>query len=283
VQDFNPEVQRLINRRQSEDQVAALTTLARITGFTSINFDLVYGLPKQTVASILETVQKVVRLRPDRIAFYSYAHVPWMRPGQRAYTEADLPQGAEKRALYEHARALLELAGYIEIGLDHFALPADELKRASDNGKLHRNFMGYTEKHTGLLLGLGVSSISDAGTMLMQNVKDVKSWNAAIDAGVLPMLRGHKLTAEDLILRRHILNIMCRDSTSWENDADRPECFGEIIERLQPLCDDGLIILSPGGLVVQPKGKPFLRNIGSCFDARMMKEKPASSLFSRTA
>lgn len=283
VQDFNPEVQQLINRRQSEVQVKSVTDLARIIGYTSVNFDLIYGLPNQTLASITDTINKVIKMRPDRIAFYSYAHVPWIHPGQRAYTEANLPEGKDKRALYERGRELLEQAGYVEIGLDHFALPGDELLNASMTGKLHRNFMGYTEHETSLLIGLGVSAISDAGTMFVQNEKTLEKWNAAVDKNEFPFFRGHQLNEEDLILRKHILNIMCKGETSWYNPDEQCTAVDQAHVRLQELEADGLVELTPFSVKATKKGKPFLRNIGMCFDARLQQSKPQEQIFSRTA
>lgn len=283
IQDFDPKVQLLIHRRQTEAQVRAVTSLARIMGYNSINFDLIYGLPAQTVASVTDTVKRVAEIRPDRIAFYSYAHVPWMRPGQRSYTEADLPTGEAKRELYETGRELLLQAGYKEIGLDHFALPGDELMTAANTGHLHRNFMGYTEKETPLLIGLGASSISDAGTMMVQNLKEVEAWSAAVDAGKLPFFKGHELTEEDLVLRRHILNIMCKGKTSWYQETEQCEGQAAAIARLLPLQQDGLVELTPFEVKVTPAGKPFLRNIGACFDARLHHTQSSAPVFSRTA
>jgi len=283
VQDFNPKVQRLINRMQTEEQVREVMEYARQLGYSSINFDLIYGLPAQTLASITDTTEKVIALRPERIAFYSYAHVPWMRPGQRAYTEADLPAGENKRALYERGRALLEQAGYVEIGLDHFALPGDELLRVAENKTIHRNFMGYTERESTLLVALGASSISDAGTQFVQNAKTLEEWNSLVDQNQFPFFRGHELLAEDLVLRKHIMNIMCREETDWtENLANFP-VFEDIRERLEELEADGIIQLFPTSLRVTEQGKPFLRNVGLCFDARFHLNKPKKPVFSQTA
>lgn len=283
VQDFNPVVQKLIHRFQTETQVKAVTDLARIIGYSSVNFDLIYGLPQQTLDSISDTVKKVIAIRPDRIAFYSYAHVPWIHPGQRAYTEADLPQGENKRALYERGRDLLEAAGYVEVGLDHFALPGDELLNASLTGHLHRNFMGYTEKNTKLLIGLGVSAISDAGTFLMQNEKTLETWNKTIDENRFPIFRGHQLNEEDLVLRNHILNIMCKGETNWFAAENQVNVLDECTERLQALEADGLVEITPFKVTVTKAGRPFLRNIGMCFDARFHREKPKEQLFSHTS
>jgi len=222
-------------------------------------------------------------MRPDRIAFYSYAHVPWIHPGQRAYSEKDLPTGETKRELYETGRALLGANGYVEIGLDHFALPGDELLNAALSGKLHRNFMGYTEQETSLLIGLGVSAISDAGTQFVQNEKTVEEWNEAVDKNQFPFFRGHQLTEEDLILRKHILNIMCKGETGWYNPFEQCPAIDHAVSRLQELADDGLVKLDPFSVCVTEKGKPFLRNIGMCFDERLQRAKPGEEIFSRTA
>jgi oxygen-independent coproporphyrinogen-3 oxidase len=176
VQDNDPEVQRIINRIQPLENVKQATENARAVGFTSVNFDLIYGLPKQTLESIERTINEVIALRPDRIAFYSYAHVPWTSKAQRLFDEADLPSAEEKIQLYLIGKELLMEHGYEDIGMDHFALPHDDLYKAWKNGRLHRNFMGYTTQNTGLLLGLGVSSISDAGTAFAQNEKTLHNY-----------------------------------------------------------------------------------------------------------
>jgi len=175
VQDFDPLVQLAVNRVQSEAQVAKVTDTARAFGFTSVNYDLIYGLPCQTLQSVEMTVAAVMKQRPDRIAFYGYAHVPWVKPGQRHFTENDLPVGSAKRRLYKRGRELLLAAGYREIGMDHFALETDSLWPAATSGKLHRNFMGYTSRFVMPLIGLGVSSISDSWDMFAQNDKEIET------------------------------------------------------------------------------------------------------------
>ena len=280
IQDFDPGVQEIIHRFQSEEQVEHVTKLARQTGFTSVNYDLVYGLPRQTPGSLIPTIEKVLELRPDRIAFYSYAHVPWMRPGQRRFTESDVPTGEEKLKLYETGRRMFEEAGYVDIGMDHFALPGDSLSDAARQHSLHRNFMGYTTQSTKLLVGLGVSAIGDCWSAFGQNVKVVEEYLSIVKSGHLPLYRGHFLTEEDNIMRRHILNIMCSMKTSW--DDERMQCPGvqDAIKRLVPLVNDGLVELSTGSMAVTQSGKSFLRNICMAFDARLWKQQPESALFS---
>jgi oxygen-independent coproporphyrinogen III oxidase len=282
VQDFDPTVQDIVNRVQSVAQVRAVTETARKLGFSSVNFDLIYGLPLQTPASIDLTMAEVCALRPDRIALYGYAHVPWIKPGQRRFTEIDLPEGAAKRALYERGRARLEQAGYREIGLDHFALPTDSLWQAASAGTMHRNFMGYTDAFTRPLLGLGVSAIGDAGDAFMQNEKELQPYHERIARRELPIHRGHLLDAEDRVLRRHILNLMTRMETRWSG-ADATPFLDSIGERLAEFAADGLIELQPQGCRVTEAGRGFLRNICMAFDARLARRSPERQLFSQTA
>lgn len=282
IQDFDPRVQRAVNRVQTEEQVQVVTEAARAAGFTSINYDLIYGLPFQTLGSIEQTVAAVRRLRPERIAFYAYAHVPWFKPGQRHFTEDDLPRGDDKRALYELGRAMLEEAGYVEVGMDHFALEGDSLLRAAREGTMHRNFMGYTPRHVAPLIGLGVSSISDSWEAFVQNEKVVEAYQERVGRGELPTIRGHRLTREDLVLRRHILNLMTRFETDWST-ADSYTPFLEAVgARLKEPLGDGLVRLEGNRCRVTKAGRPFLRNICMAFDARLERGEGVARQFSRT-
>nr|WP_121272342.1 oxygen-independent coproporphyrinogen III oxidase [Pedobacter schmidteae] len=280
IQDFDPLVQLAINRMQTVDQVAGITSLARQVGYTSINYDLIYGLPHQTFAGLADTIEEVLRLKPDRIAFYSYAHVPWVRPGQRRYTETDLPSAESKQELYELGRKLLKEAGYTEIGMDHFTLTTDSLYLAERNGKLHRNFMGYTHQYSQVMVGLGVSSISDTWTAFAQNVKTVENYMEMVNNGEFPILKGHILTETDLLIRKHILNIMCKGHTSWTVLDLENEAFVQGIERMRWLAQDGLVLLSPTQLQVTTFGKRFLRNICMTLDIRLWEKQPERQLFS---
>lgn len=282
IQDFAPDILHLINRFQTETEVANVVHWARELNYDSINFDLIFGLPKQTLDHIRSTMEKVAVLKPERIAFYSYAHVPWVKPSQRAYSEADLPQGKEKRALYELGRALLEEAGYIEIGMDHFALPADGLYQAMQTGTMHRNFMGYTPYFTGLSIGLGASAISDSWTAFAQNEKSVLGYQAAVARGELPIFKGYVLTREDRILRQHILNLMCRLETSWYALDEQCDALSEGLKRLEELEKDGLVELQPFTLKVTEAGRPFIRNIGMMLDACYWRRQPTGKVFSQT-
>lgn len=277
IQDFDPAVQAIINRVQPFSTVARVVKEARQTGYTSINFDLIYGLPLQTTQSIRETITQVMQLFPERIAFYSYAHVPWVKGnGQRLFSEKDLPKDAAKRALYELGKTLLQEYFYEEIGMDHFALPDDELNIARKNGTLHRNFMGYTVTHTSLLIGLGVSAISDTGQAYAQNEKQLTTYQAAVQEGKLPVLRGHILSREDQVLRKHITSLMCHYETSWGKNED----IMESLQRLEELERDGLVSIEHQRVVILEKGKPFIRNICMAFDAHLWRKEPATQLFS---
>ncbi|GEP92836.1 oxygen-independent coproporphyrinogen-3 oxidase [Chitinophaga terrae (ex Kim and Jung 2007)] len=282
IQDFDSRVQEVINRIQPVEMVAAVVENARRIGFTSINFDLIYGLPLQTPRGMRETISEVVKLRPDRISFYSYAHVPWIKgTGQRRYTEADLPQEEEKRKLYELGKSLFYLNGYTEIGMDHFALPGEELHEAFEAGTLHRNFMGYTVSHTSLLVGLGASAIGDNWYAYVQNEKQVHAYQEKVNKGEFPLVKGHILNTEDLLLRRHIHNLMCNFETQWQKADTQCDAIVEGLQRLQEPEKDELVKVLPHKLVVTPKGKPFIRNICMAFDARLWRQLPQSHLFSK--
>ena len=282
VQDFDPRVQDIVHRVQSEEMVRGTTELARTHGFTSVNYDLIYGLPLQTLDSVRETVDAVKRLRPDRIAFYAYAHVPWIKPSQRRFTEADLPSGDEKRALYEMGREMLEQVGYREIGMDHFALETDSLWAASKNGSLHRNFMGYTSRQVSPLIGLGVSSIGDSWRVFAQNEKLLETYQQRVTQGELPLLRGHVLNEEDQVLRRHVLNLMTRMKTEWNEREVYSPYLETVNERLEELVADGLVKLGNRSCQVHEEGRAFLRNICMAFDARLVRQAPTTQLFSKT-
>ena len=283
VQELDPKVQEVINRIQPFETVARVTNEARDIGYESINFDLVYGLPLQRWESVSNTIDQVRTLMPERIAFYSYAHVPWIKGvGQRNYSEKDLPRDEEKRALYEGGRRLLEEAGYHEIGMDHFALDSDSLYTAAHNQTLHRNFMGYTPAHTQLSIGLGVSSISDSWYGFAQNEKKVDDYLARVTNNEIPIFRGHLLSDEDLVLRRHILNVMCRFTTTWsEPEQQHPSLF-EGLERLGEMQDDGLVKIEDDVLTVPEAGWPFIRNICMALDARLWRQQPETQIFSQT-
>ena len=280
IQDFDEKVQDTINRYQTFEEVKQVLDDARKIGYTSINFDLVYGLPYQTVESINDTITKIISLKPERIAFYSYAHVPWLKPGQRKYSEKDLPADSYKRSLYETGKELFLSANYDDIGMDHFSLPDDTLFDAAKKGTLHRNFMGYTTNTTKLLVALGCSSISDSWDAFAQNIKTVEEYQKVVNEGHFPIFKGHVLTEEDLIIRQHILNMMCKNETSWLDDAQKFNSLPEALEQLKDLEKDGLVIVINEKLIVTETGKAFLRNICLCFDTRYWAKKPEAAIFS---
>lgn len=281
IQDFNPDVQIVINRIQSFEMVEEVTKNAREIGYTSINYDLIFGLPLQTLQTIEDTIQKVNLLRPDRIAFYSYAHVPWLKPSQRMFTDDILPTDAAKRALYQLGKQRFEEMGYVEIGMDHFALPTDELYQAVKNKHLHRNFMGYSPNHTRLMIGLGASSISDAWTGFTQNVKKVEEYTALVHEGKFPFYRGHVLSEQDLVLRQHILNLMCQLETTWTKEDLASPFIQQALDKLVEMEKDGLIQLLSNQLLITEKGRPFVRNVCMALDEYLWEQKPTTQLFSQ--
>jgi oxygen-independent coproporphyrinogen-3 oxidase len=280
IQDFDEDVQHVVNRVQTYESVKYVTEKAREIGYTSVNYDLIYGLPLQTERSIKKTIEKVIQLYPDRIAYYSYAHVPWLKPGQRKFTESDLPEGTTKRNLYEQGRIAFEEAGYVEIGMDHFSLPDDPLYISKKDGRLHRNFMGYTNHPTELLIGLGASAISDTWTGFAQNEKKVENYYKKIEEGIFPFFKGHMLSAQDQIFRKHILDLMCRGETIL--DTTKPdEAMDQVIERLKELANDQLIEVPSQHVIVTSIGKTFLRNICLAFDVKFYEHQHEKQLFSK--
>jgi oxygen-independent coproporphyrinogen-3 oxidase len=276
VQDFDSEVQRLVNREQPHAQVSSITNTARELGYRSINYDLIYGLPRQTPASFAETVRQTVELRPDRIALYSFALVPWIKPAQRSYKDEDVPHGAAKRALYEAARSMLESAGYLEIGMDHFALPHDGMAKAQRAGTLHRNFMGYAERRTRVLLGLGVSAISETPSCFHQNEKAFPVYQRRLQEGEIPTFRGHLLSDQDRRLREQILTFMTRFEVEL-----LPDQSADAKVFLEPLLADGLVDVSERKLTLTEKGRPFLRNACMFFDERLRQQQEQPRIFSQ--
>lgn len=277
IQDFDEKVQDTINRYQTFEKVTQVMNEAREIGYSSINVDLVYGLPYQTINSVKDTITKIISLKPERIAFYSYAHVPWLKPGQRKYSEKDLPADSYKRSLYEAGKELFVAANYLDIGMDHFALVDDELFKAFGNGTLHRNFMGYTTNTTKLLIGLGCSSISDSWNAFAQNIKVVEEYQKVVDGGHFPIVKGHSLTQEDLIIRQHILDLMCKHQT----DVD--EYYYEAKNKFDEYEKDDLVEINHGKVQVKDSGKLFLRNICLAYDKRYWQKVPGGNVFSTTA
>lgn len=282
VQDYDLKVQKAINRIQPFDNVKNVTEWAREIGYESISHDLVFGLPFQHWDSMENTIRKTMELKPDRLAFYSYAHVPWIKGvGQRGFDENDLPSGEEKRKLYENGKKLLEELGYKEVGMDHFSLESDELYKSMISGKIHRNFMGYSSSKTQLMIGLGMSAISDSWYAFAQNEKSVEDYQTRVENGQIPVFRGHILNEEDLIIRQHILNLMCKLETSWDENSYLPE-IQDAIEKLKEMEADGLVELQENSIKITEKGRAFTRNVAMTFDLRMLRNKPETRIFSMT-
>lgn len=272
VQDFDPVVQEAVNRIQSVEQTLAIIDACRQHGMGSINVDLIYGLPRQTLQGFGKTLDIVIAARPDRLAVYGYAHLPDLFRAQRQIVDADLPSPADKLALLQLAIQKLGSAGYQYIGMDHFALPDDELARAQAVGGLHRNFMGYTTHASTDLVGFGVSAISRVGDSYWQNCREIIEWEAAVDAGHHPIWRGLALEKEDLLREFVIQQLMCHgriDVALVEHryQVDFFSHFHDEVVRLEALSDDGLVEISSLAITATSRGRLLLRIIAMCFDA----------------
>jgi oxygen-independent coproporphyrinogen-3 oxidase len=288
VQDFTPEVQEAVNRVQGEAETRALFERARELGYESINVDLIYGLPLQTVESFGRSVDTVIRMRPDRVAVYSFAHVPWIRGNQRRLRPEDLPSPETKLSLFVAARSRFLDAGYQPIGMDHFALPGDEMARAARARTLHRNFMGYTVKPAPDMLGAGVSAIGDVAGAFAQNVKKLSSYYSALDAGRFPIERGYRLSPDDHVRRHVITQLMCNfhldgAAVSGRFGIDFDSYFARELQELRagPLAD-GFLEMDAGRLDLTPRGRLFVRNVCMVFDRHLREKAAATPVFSRT-
>ncbi|MGS1003029.1 oxygen-independent coproporphyrinogen III oxidase [Burkholderia glumae] len=272
VQDVDAEVQRSINRVQPIERTASLIAAARLVGYRSISVDLIYGLPRQSVATFARTLDTVIELAPDRISVFGYAHLPQLFKMQRRIDEAQLPPPAERVALLGLAIEMLTEAGYVYIGMDHFARPGDELVAAQRNGTLQRNFQGYSTRADTDLIGVGVSSIGKVGDVYAQNAKDLAAWGAALDAGRLPIARGVRLSVDDRLRRDVIMRLMCNLTLPFaELEAAYgirfAERFTRELEALGEFERDGLLTIEPDRLTIHPVGRLFVRNIAMAFDA----------------
>ncbi|MCB1553451.1 MAG: oxygen-independent coproporphyrinogen III oxidase [Xanthomonadales bacterium] len=281
VQDYDPAVQVAVNRVQSRAQTEAVIAACRRAGFRSVNVDLIYGLPKQNRKSFRHTLDQVLAVRPDRLAVYSYAHLPAMFRGQKQIDEADLPSAEEKLGLLADAIEVLGDAGYVHIGMDHFALPDDELARAQRRGGLHRNFMGYTTHADCDLVGFGVSSISHVADCFSQNPRDLPSYLAAMQGGRWPTWRGLRLDEDDLVRADLIQRIMCQgyvdiDAFERRHGVAFKDYFSDALDRLQPLRADGLVELDAECLRASERGKLLLRHVAMCFDRYLGTAEPLS-------
>jgi len=283
VQDYNITVQKAIHRIQPFENVKRVTEWSREIGYKSVGHDIIFGLPFQTMEHVEETILKTKELAPDRLAFYSYAHVPWIKGnGQRGFKDSDLPKPELKRQQYELGKQLLTEVGYFEIGMDHFALPTDSLYKSMQSKSLHRNFMGYTASKTQAMIGLGVSSIGDSWYGFGQNVKVLEDYYDLINENKLPIYRGHILNTEDLVIRRHILNLMCGFETSWSSEAMVFPEIPEVLMKLKEMEQDELLEIDSKSIKILEKGQPFVRNICMAFDLLLQRKTPDVQLFSMT-
>jgi oxygen-independent coproporphyrinogen-3 oxidase len=288
VQDFDPQVQKAINRVQSFEETAALVEDSRSHGFASVNIDLMYGLPYQTMELFLETVERVIEISPDRIALFNYAHVPALKHAQKAFERMPVPEGLEKFKIFAAAIDRFTRAGYVFIGLDHFAKPGDELARAQADRTLWRNFMGYTTKAGSDMYAMGVSSISEIGDAFAQNFRDTPRYYAALDAGELPTMRGKWLDADDRVRGAVIERLLCHcvivpSEIEAEFGIDFPEYFADALADLAGPAADGLVRLSADRIEVTPLGRIFIRNLAMPFDAYLRRRAPgAKPVFSKT-
>lgn len=278
VQDFEPRVQAAIRRIQPVENVERVVKLARRIGYKSIAFDLIYGLPHQNPFTVSDTIDHALRLRPDRIAFYSYAHVPWLKPGQRGYDVNDLPSASLKRHFYEIGKHKLTMNGYADIGMDHFALPTDDLFKAHIAGRLHRNFMGYVTHSTDLLIGLGASAISESGSAYAQNDKTVEDYTKLVARHSSAVKKGHMLSLADRLIRKCILQLSCRGEL--EGRLLDLLMTPQIEARLREMEEEGLVYLHDDGLTITHAGHPFIRNICSVFDPYFQQRLSSAPAFS---
>ena len=277
VQDFDPTVQDAVNRIQSVEETRAIVDACRGAGMRSVNIDLIYGLPGQSLDGFRRTLDTVVAMRPDRLAVYSYAHLPHIFKPQKQIDDALLPDPDTKLALLQAAVEQLTAAGYVYIGMDHFALPDDELALAQARGGLHRNFMGYTTHADSDLVGLGVSAISHIGNSFSQNPRDLPSWEIALDEGRLPVFRGMRMDEDDEIRADLVQSLMCQGEVRVRAFQERhgigfAEYFADDLQRLWPLADDGLVEVGPEAIRATPRGRLLLRNIAMCFDRYLDRE-----------
>ena len=288
VQDFDPAVQRAVNRIQSEQQTLNVLTSARETGFKSISIDLIYGLPKQNTESFSHTLDKVIAVDPDRIAVYNYAHLPHLFKTQKGIKEHELPSPDTKMEILSLTIKKLTNAGYVYIGMDHFAKPNDELAIAQRTGHLHRNFQGYSTHADCDLVGMGLTSIGKVGNSYSQNYKDIESYYQSLSNNQLPIFRGITLDSDDILRRAVISELMCHSSLDFATieqayDIDFKDYFAYAIGALTPFAEDGLLTVTEDHIQIKPRGRMLLRNIAMQFDAYLQPggKAPQKATYSR--
>ena len=288
VQDLTPEVQEAIGRDQTLEQTESLFKFCRKSGFSGINIDLIYGLPYQTVENFTKTIAEVIRMGVDRIAVYSFAYLPGMKPHQKLIKEETLPAPGAKFELFATAVEKFLEAGYVQIGMDHFARPDDELAKSLNEGKLYRNFMGYTTRSTSASVGFGMSAISEVSGVFAQNISKIDSYGVPIEAGRLATFRGFRLSDDDKIRQRAILSLMCNfvlefDAMDKLFKIDSRKYFAEELVDLKQFVNDSLMEITDDNIKVLPRGQIFVRNMAMVFDAYLRgKGKDNAPTFSRT-
>jgi oxygen-independent coproporphyrinogen-3 oxidase len=287
IQDFHPLVQKTINRVQPYELTRDLIQSARDLGFDSVNVDLIYGLPYQTAETFAHTVDQILSLTPDRVALFSYAHVPWLKKQQNSF-EGHLPEGMQKFEIFRTGLLKFLEAGYLYIGMDHFAKPGDELATAQQNRTLHRNFQGYTTKAGADLYGMGITAISGIQNAYAQNQRDIPTWEKAVNERGIATMRGYHLSEDDRLRRTVISRLLChtivlKDEISQEFQIDFDHYFADELQRLEPFREDGLILLNPDEIRTTALGRIFIRNAAMLFDPYLEKQNlNAKRLFSKT-
>jgi oxygen-independent coproporphyrinogen-3 oxidase len=287
IQDFHPLVQKTIHRIQPFELTAGLIQSARALGFDSVNVDLIYGLPYQTAETFAQTVDQIIELAPDRIALFSYAHVPWLKKQQGSFV-GHLPEGMTKFEIFRTGLLKFLEAGYLYIGMDHFAKPGDELAVSQQNRTLHRNFQGYTTKAGADLYGMGITAISGIQNAYAQNQRDIPGWQKAVNERGIATMRGYHLSDDDRLRRAVISRLLChtvvfKDEISREFSIDFDNYFADELRRLEPFRDDGLVVLEPNKISATWLGRIFIRNLAMIFDPYLEKQQLAAKpLFSKT-
>jgi oxygen-independent coproporphyrinogen-3 oxidase len=287
IQDFNEKVQVAVHRVQPYDVTKAAMDLARKYGMQSVNVDLIYGLPYQSLDTFKETLRLAVTLDPDRFAVFNYAHVPWLKKTMRKIDETTLPRPDEKLAIMKHTIDFMEESGYRMIGMDHFAKPEDELFKAIEKGELHRNFQGYTTKGGADLVGVGLTSIGEGVDYYAQNFKEMAAYEAAIDEGKLPFERGVTHSRDDLIRQHVIMELMSNFKLDIKRFEEKfgvkfEEYFADALDELQPMVHEELLEIAPDRIECSPTGTLLIRNIAMAFDAYMKKHQGRKKTFSKT-
>jgi oxygen-independent coproporphyrinogen III oxidase len=285
VQDFNPDVQKSVNRIQSEEETFAVIEAARREGFKSVSLDLIYGLPKQTVESFEQTLGKVISMQPDRLSIFNYAHMPDRFKVQKQINESELPDPATKLKIFQNNIETLTKAGYTYIGMDHFAKPDDELAIAQQQGKLTRNFQGYSTHGDCDIVGMGITAISKIGNCYAQNRPDIPEYERCIDSGTIPIYRGYKLDNDDLLRQYVITQLICNFKLVFSDVEDKcmidfTEYFYNELQAIKIMQDDGLLIMDIEGITISPAGRLLVRNICMVFD-KYLRQSEASRSFSK--